>query len=208
MVYVYIDQLPQEIKKHFKYTQDPLNPSNYAKFSEIKLYIDQYNDDHIDQLKIQEIIGTNFIMQSDLQALQIAWEADHRPKEILDEIRAREMRCKDRAFIQKSSQLTKGVFQEKKQESIKEYEKSVNFGLSFIFSIFASGLLGYYLGIYFFQLTYDQSLALAAFFLIGALIVETGLYIVKIMKEDRIRKINQRQNNKQNKTFPTKLKKE
>ncbi|CAD8165658.1 unnamed protein product [Paramecium pentaurelia] len=208
MVYVYIDQLPQEIKKHFKYTQDPLNPQNYAKFSEIKLYIDQYNDDHIDQLKIQEIIGTKFIMQSDLQALQIAWEADHRPKEILDEIRAREMRCKDRAFIQKSSQLTKGVFQEKKQESIKEYEKSVNFGLSFIFSIFASGLLGYYLGIYFFQLTYDQSLALAAFFLIGALIVETGLYIVKIMKEDRIRKINQRQNNKQNKTFPTKFKKE
>lgn len=35
---------------------------------------------------------------------------------------------------------------------MKEYEKSMNFGVSFIVSIFASGLVGYYLGIYFFQL--------------------------------------------------------
>lgn len=39
----------------------------------------------------------------------------------------------------------------KPTEHVKDYEKSVNFGLSFIFSIFASALLGYYLGIYFLQ---------------------------------------------------------
>ena len=37
----------------------------------------------------------------------------------------------------------------------KEYEKSMSFGVSFIFSIFASALVGYYLGIYFFQLEHS-----------------------------------------------------
>ena len=33
-------------------------------------------------------------------------------------------------------------------ESVKDFEKSISFGVSFIFSLFLSGLSGYYFGIY------------------------------------------------------------
>ena len=74
---------------------------------------------------------------------------------------------------------------------VKEYEKSMSFALSFIFSIFASALVGYYLGIYFFNLSHEhvyqsynsKSLIMAVFFLVGGLILETLLYIIKITKD-------------------------
>jgi len=33
-------------------------------------------------------------------------------------------------------------------ESVKDFEQSVSFGISFIFSLFLSGLSGYYFGVY------------------------------------------------------------
>ena len=41
-------------------------------------------------------------------------------------------------------------------DNVKDYEKSMNFAISFIFSIFASALVGYYLGIYFLQTTHEN----------------------------------------------------
>jgi len=39
---------------------------------------------------------------------------------------------------------------------MKDIEKNMSFGVSFISSFFLSGLAGYYLGIYFFELTHSQ----------------------------------------------------
>ena len=121
----------------------------------------------------------------------------NQPTEVLQEIRDRELRCQDRRFIERSNSITKGSFKVQKPENMKEYEKSVNFGLSFIFSIFASALVGYYLGFYFLQLPKEKCYVLSVFFLIGALLLETSLYIIKIMKDERIRKMKTKTGNKQ-----------
>lgn len=48
MVYVYVPALPSTLSSKFTFTNDPMNPKNYRAFSEIKLYTDAYNNDHVD----------------------------------------------------------------------------------------------------------------------------------------------------------------
>ncbi|KAM3140479.1 hypothetical protein pb186bvf_007459 [Paramecium bursaria] len=199
MVYIYIDQLPSQIKETLQYTTNPQDPKNYITFDEVKMKIDDYNFERLecDHLYLHQIVGFKFICDSDLEVIKKQWEDDSRPPEILQEIRERELRCQDRQFIERSNSITKGSFKVQKPENMKEYEKSVNFGLSFIFSIFASALVGYYLGFYFLQLPKEKCYVLAVFFLMGALLLETSLYIIKIMKDEKIRKMKAKTGNKQ-----------
>jgi hypothetical protein len=81
-----------------------------------------------------------------------------KPEHIKDEIKKREYRIEDRKY----HNMTKDVTRTNNRslllgtDSVKDYEKSMNFAISFIFSIFASALVGYYLGIYFFKFPHDK----------------------------------------------------
>lgn len=56
---------------------------------------------------------------------------------------------------------------------------SISFGMTFIFSFFMAGLTGYYFGIYFMGLSFVHSLIVAMVFIMGTIIVETSLFIIK-----------------------------
>lgn len=60
------------------------------------------------------------------------------------------MRSEDRRYQQSTKIINPNQKSALLGTEYKEYEKSMSFGVSFIFSIFASALVGYYLGIYFF----------------------------------------------------------
>lgn len=47
-------------------------------------------------------------------------------------------------------------FEEKKDETIKDFSKSISFGMTFIFSFFMAGLTGYYFGVYFMGLSFTK----------------------------------------------------
>ena len=68
-------------------------------------------------------------------------------------------------------------------------EKSVSFGVSFIFSFFLSGVSGYYLGKSIMGLNEGQSMVLAVLALIGTLILESIIFIIKMTKSDKIKKM-------------------
>lgn len=65
---------------------------------------------------------------------------------------------------------------------MKEFEKSMSFGLSFISTLFFSGLSGYGVGKYYFEAPETKCLIIAAIFLIGTLIMETLIFIIKTTK--------------------------
>lgn len=65
-------------------------------------------------------------------------------------------------------------------------EKSMSFGVSFIFTFFLSGISGYYLGKLFFGLNDGLSMILAVIALIGTLILESTLFIMKTWKNDKV----------------------
>jgi len=67
-------------------------------------------------------------------------------------------------------------------------EKSISFGVSFIFSFFLSGVSGYYFGKIILGLNEGLSMVLAVIALIGTLIIESVLFILKTWKSDKIAK--------------------
>ena len=65
-------------------------------------------------------------------------------------------------------------------------EKSISFGVSFIFTFFLSGISGYYIGKYFLKLNEGLCMVLAVVALIGTLVMESTLFILKTWKNDKI----------------------
>jgi hypothetical protein len=65
------------------------------------------------------------------------------------------MRVEDRRYREMVRDVTPQQKSMMLGTEFKEYERSMSFGISFIFSIFASALVGYYLGIYFFSFTHS-----------------------------------------------------
>lgn len=49
-------------------------------------------------------------------------------------------------------------FEQKKDETIKDFSQSISFGMTFLFSFFMAGLTGYYFGLYFIGLEFQQVL--------------------------------------------------
>lgn len=64
-------------------------------------------------------------------------------------------------------------------------EKSISFGVSFIFTFFLSGISGYYLGKLIFGFNEGLSMILAVIALIGTLIIESILFILKTWRNDK-----------------------
>lgn len=60
---------------------------------------------------------------------------------------------------------------------------SVSFAMTFIFSFFMAGLTGFYVGSYFLSWDFNSSLFLAVAFIMGTIILETTLFILKDNKK-------------------------
>lgn len=56
---------------------------------------------------------------------------------------------------------------------------SASFGMTFIFSFFMAGITGYYFAEYVLGLEFSLRMMVAMFFIIGTIIIETTLYIIK-----------------------------
>lgn len=65
----------------------------------------------------------------------------------------------------------------------KEYQKSIQFASSFIFVLFSSSLLGYYLGKEAFGWNYGDCLALSGIVAFITIVIEAFLFIIKMEKE-------------------------
>lgn len=65
-------------------------------------------------------------------------------------------------------------------------EKSVSFGVSFIFTFFLSGISGYFFGKIILELNEGLCMVLAVVALIATLILESTLFIIKTYKNDKI----------------------
>ena len=72
----------------------------------------------------------------------------------------------------------------------KAYQKSIQFASSFIFVLFSSSLLGYYLGKEAFGWGYSDCLALSGIVAFITIVVEVFLFIIKIEKEEQNSKKN------------------
>jgi hypothetical protein len=66
----------------------------------------------------------------------------------------------------------------------KEYQKSIQFASSFIFVLFSSSLLGYYLGKEIFGWKYTDCLALSGIVAFITIVIEAFLFIIKFEKDD------------------------
>ncbi|KRX08943.1 hypothetical protein PPERSA_09047 [Pseudocohnilembus persalinus] len=132
----------------------------------------------------------NIIMDQAVKVLE--QEAYEDPPEIKREKQERINRVNEMKYQQMVSGLY-GVKPRSSQETVKSFEKSMSFGTSFIFSFFLSGLSGYYFGLYILELPHYQCLILGAVALVGSLILETTLYIVKILKDEKIQKIRKKE---------------
>lgn len=77
-------------------------------------------------------------------------------------------------------------FQNKKETgTVKEMTETISYSMAFIFTFFMGGLTGYYVGAFFLGWSMTHSLILALIFMVGTLVLETTLFIIKQTKKQR-----------------------
>ncbi|KAL4499880.1 hypothetical protein ABPG72_015229 [Tetrahymena utriculariae] len=144
--------------------------------------VDSYNKEEKNQkIFLNEIIKHEMIyMQADKDSLERE-EAENDPK-VLKEREEREARIQERKYQQ--------MMNKDKPKSIgadiRDMEKSISFGVSFIFTFFLSGVSGYFIGKHILEWNEGLCMILAVVSLIGTLILESTLFIVKTWKNDKI----------------------
>ncbi|EAR97691.2 endoplasmic reticulum-based factor for assembly of V-ATPase (macronuclear) [Tetrahymena thermophila SB210] len=144
--------------------------------------VDSHNKEKKNQkLLLNEIIKPDMIyMQADMESLERE-EADNDPK-VIKEREERQARIEERKY-QKMMGKDKG---QSIGADIRDMEKSISFGVSFIFTFFLSGVSGYFIGKHILEWNEGLCMILAVVSLIGTLILESTLFIVKTWKNDKI----------------------
>lgn len=76
----------------------------------------------------------------------------------------------------------KKYFKREPDGGMKDLEKTVSFAMTFLFSFWLAGITGYCMGRYFFEMAEVESMKLAIAFIVLTIVVETGLFIIKVGK--------------------------
>jgi hypothetical protein len=76
----------------------------------------------------------------------------------------------------------KNYFVRQPDNGVKDLEKTVSFAMTFLFSFWLAGVTGFCMGRYFFGMEQVDSMKMAIGFIVMTIVVETGLFIIKVNK--------------------------
>lgn len=109
-----------------------------------------------------------------------------------------ERRIYDRLVDRKNADMN--YFQRQSDGGMREMEKTVSFAMTFIFSFWLAGVTGFCLGRYFFGWEQVASMKLAIAFIVMTIMVETGLFIIKVTK---MTDVEMRKRKSETRRYPT-----
>eukprot|EP01016_Furgasonia_blochmanni_P003511 TRINITY_DN11384_c0_g1_i5.p1 TRINITY_DN11384_c0_g1~~TRINITY_DN11384_c0_g1_i5.p1 ORF type:complete len:202 (-),score=68.85 TRINITY_DN11384_c0_g1_i5:235-792(-) len=160
---------------------------------DLKLILKTYEKSYQEHIPIQ----TTFKSDEIVYTLQIrnytTQQEEEKERKTNPFLRDLDHRKQERDYQRMVANIT--INEKKRSAGVKDFEKSASFAVNYIVTFFLAGLSGYYVGHYFLELDFNQSMILAIVVSVFTLLVETLLYIIKINakdeKERRMKKSSQ-----------------
>jgi len=186
MVFIKINsEIKGLLKQYRNHNLQPEIPSDfrlkeYLDYQYVKLLVDQINktiNKNRDKIYLHEIIKKDMIFYT-IQVDEMEFNEPKDPE--FEEYKKRLMAKSQERDYQR---MVKNILPDESSKvlgfnMVKDVNKSVSMGVSYIMTLFASGLSGYYVA-RFFGFNETNCLMIGFIFLIATLVMETVLFIIK-----------------------------